>query len=196
MTPRRLGLRSVIDANLAAFKSDQWWSARCRTITRQRVTVSSARSPCLTTIGGRFDWKTRYRTYTRVVNRPAGSRSGVAMADDDKLRTGASSKMTTRTDDGSGRRAFTWAFISIEPGATCIVVPFWLAPSVAAAIAKGGDYHLAIVEKQPGGQSSFDRRLGFCKNSLMQYLPNSPQIWRRSVSDRPTYYFGAFEVKF
>ncbi|MFH2062721.1 MAG: DUF4012 domain-containing protein [bacterium] len=142
---------SVIDANLASFKSDPVVGRRIAYSVspadggRFRASVSVTYDH-----RGRFDWKTtRYRTYVRVYV-PAGSELlGVdgAMVND-KLKDPARRPGTADTYSELGRTAFG-AFVSTEPGERrTITFRYLLPPSVGERIA-AGEYRL-LVEKQPG----------------------------------------------
>jgi len=144
---------SVIDANLAALKSDH---AMSRSINYSIDPVDGgyeARVAVTYVHGGGFDWKTtRYRTYTRTYV-PAGSElvRVEGALDDDKLRSPSGKPGTPDVYDELGRRAFG-AFISIEPGTTgTLTFVYRLPPDVVDDINRG-EYKL-YFEKQPGTEA-------------------------------------------
>lgn len=141
---------SIIDANLAALKTDP--------VMRRNITYTIApegegyvaKAAITYQNTGKFDWKTtRYRTYTRVYV-PAGSvliGSSGAM-ENDKLKDPKRRPGTVDVLTELGRTAFG-AFISIEPGEKkTLEFTYKLPPAVASAI-KAGRYSLD-VEKQLG----------------------------------------------
>jgi hypothetical protein len=154
MRPVAVDYISVIDANLAALKSDH---AIDRSIRYGLFPAGDGGYEAQVSITydhhGSFDWKTtRYRTYTRVYV-PSGSElisvEGSLM--DDKLRNPAGLPGEVDTYQELDRTAFG-TFTSVEPGTTgTLSFRYRLPSSVASAIASGR--YVLTVEKQPGTEA-------------------------------------------
>ncbi len=157
---------SVIDANLAALKTDYVMNRNIDyAITPMEDGSYNGRVTITYEHGGGFDWKTtRYRTYTRVYV-PAGSEliavDGAML--NDKLKDPSRRPGAADIYQELDRTAFG-AFISIEPGEMRkLVFGYKLSPSVVADI-ESGQYVLDI-EKQPGTEAhSLTLDLDFGKN--------------------------------
>lgn len=141
---------AVVDANLAALKTDQAMTRQVRYSVRPEGDGYVGSVAVEYENRGSFTWKTtRYRTYTRVYV-PAGSElievRGAMY--DDKIKDPSRRPGTADSGDELGRRWFG-AFISVEPGEKrTLEFRFRLAPSVARAVAVG-DYRLEFT-KQAG----------------------------------------------
>jgi hypothetical protein len=173
---------TVIDANLASFKSD---SVIERNLQYTLTPVEDGLEAALTITyahHGKFDWKTtRYRTYTRVYV-PEGSEligvDGAMM--NDKLKDPARRLGKVDVYSEFGRTVFG-AFISIEPGEKrALTFRYRLAPSVAKAIA-AGKYQLDF-EKQPGTTAhGLTLELNFGKNLTMARPAEDPREFGDSI---------------
>ncbi|MBI4457434.1 DUF4012 domain-containing protein [Candidatus Uhrbacteria bacterium] len=141
---------SVIDANMAALKTD---SVMTRSI-RYAVTPDAGGYVATAAVTyenkGGFSWKTtRYRTYTRVYAPSGSTLIGVSGAmEDDKLKDPKRRAGKADVYQELGRTAFG-AFIAVEPGEKrTLEFRYRLPASIGQEIAIGG-YRLD-VEKQPG----------------------------------------------
>ena len=141
---------SVIDANLAAYKSDP---VVLRTI-NYSFKPSGDRFEATVSITydhrGQFDWKTtRYRTYTRIYV-PAGVEFlGVDGAmQNDRLKDPARHPGQADVYSESNRTVFG-AFISIEPKEKRTLTFRYLLPQSVVDQIEAGEYSL-YFEKQPG----------------------------------------------
>lgn len=140
----------VVDANLAALKTDSVMSRAIYYSFKPDTNGLTATVSLTYTNHGGFSWKTtRYRTYTRIYVPPGSelvSSSG-AMANDkilDPKRTPGKVDIV----DELGLRSFG-AFLSVEPGETRVLSFTYKLPSSIVSAASAGNYSLN-VQKQPG----------------------------------------------
>lgn len=171
----------VVDANLAAFKTDGVMARR----TNYRLDVAPSGEAVATVTlsytnqAKSFDWRhTRYRTYTRVYV-PDGSQllSSTGAMYDDLHKTGG------RVVPGSvdifhelGKTVFG-AFWSIEPGKTGTLSFTYRLPKEALSSLEQNNYHLDW-QKQPGvddARLTLDLRLG--KNIKSAVPAEDPGLW-------------------
>ena len=155
-TPSDTDVLMVVDANLAALKSD---AAVARTIS-YRVRQNDqgrliARVSILYDHQGTFDWKTtRYRTYTRVYA-PLGSEllraSGTLL--DDKLNNPALTAGPVDVTEELGFSVFG-AFTAVEPGAQQTLEFVYYLPENLNAELTEGEYELLVL-KQLGARSDY-----------------------------------------
>jgi hypothetical protein len=166
----------VVDANLAALKTDP---AMERTISyKLRPEGGSwiARAEVKYRHNGRFDWKTtRYRTYTRFYA-PMGSTfiKGEGMMQDDKLNDPKRSPGVFDVGTEHGQAVFG-AFISIEPGETRTLAVEYRVSDAVARMIRNGDYHLDARKQlgTPGHRLTLD--LDFGKN-VARATPSEERI--------------------
>jgi hypothetical protein len=140
----------VVDANLAAYKTDSVMSRSIRYSIAPEGDGYRAKVTLRYTNRGAFTWKTtRYRTYTRVYV-PAGSvlLGGTGMMANDKILDPKRTPGTVDVGDELGRRYFG-AFLSVEPGETREMSFEYRLPAAVAAQIKAGRYSL-LVQKQAG----------------------------------------------
>ncbi len=174
---------SVIDANLAALKSDPAIDRSIYYSVYPGVDGSyEARVDITYEHNGSFDWKTtRYRTYTRIYV-PRGSEllSVEGAMIDDKLRDPARRPGAADTYEELDRTAFG-AFISIEPGETRTLEFRYLLPPSVTRIIDAGDYRLT-VEKQPGTTGhGLTLELDFGKKLTNAVPAEEPSEWGDEV---------------
>ena len=171
----------VVDANLAALKTDavinRYFTYQLRETAqglKARLTLNYANT-------GIFSWKTtRYRSYTRVYL-PIGSRLLLA------------SGYMSETVDSGEELGKTWfgAFVSVEPGALGNLTFEYLLPEAVKANYQLGQYQL-LWQKQPGSKvSSAKVDLQFL-NKLKSYEParfyaqrlgESRVVWQSDLSE-------------
>ncbi|MFH1047850.1 MAG: DUF4012 domain-containing protein [Patescibacteria group bacterium] len=164
---------SVIDANLAAFKTDAVMSRDIAYSISPRADGGyDGRVAVTYRHSGGFDWKTtRYRTYTRLYV-PTGAEliavDGALV--NDRIKDPAQRPGTADVFQELGRTVFG-AFISIEPGQTRQLVFSYKLPESVAAEIRVGSYSL-YAEKQPGTTAhGLTLDLNFGKN-LTSALPS------------------------
>lgn len=136
----------VVDANLAAFKSD---AVMKKNISYQ-VNLEADKISALLRLNyqhnGGFDWRTtRYRSYTRVLA-PLGSElkniTGIDKNSDDFM---------SYDDTSLGKHVFGF-FWSIEPGQSrTLQLEYYLPSNISAHLQKNNLYTL-FVQRQPGSQ--------------------------------------------
>lgn len=166
---------TVIDANLAALKTDHAMSRNIDYSIRPVDGGYEARVAINYIHGGGFDWKTtRYRTYTRVYA-PAGSEliRVEGALEDDRLRNPSGQPGTPDVYDELGLRVFG-AFTSIEPGKTGTLAFVYRLPPAVVADIESGEYQL-YFEKQPGTEDhGLTLDLDFGKNLTKAYPAEEP----------------------
>ncbi|MFH1744963.1 MAG: DUF4012 domain-containing protein [bacterium] len=150
----------VVDANMAALKTDAVIKRSIDYKVRQGASGLFADLSVNYAHFGKFDWKTtRYRTYTRVYV-PLGSKliSAGGMSDDE-----------VEQYDENGKTVFA-VFLSIEPGKIGNLHFLYQLPANVENNAKQGNYNL-FVQKQPGndiGSLNVDLKL---INNVESYQP-------------------------
>ncbi|MCX6792984.1 MAG: DUF4012 domain-containing protein [Candidatus Falkowbacteria bacterium] len=151
----------VVDANMAALKTDAVIDRQIDYKVVEENNVLKAKLVIRYSHSGGFDWKTtRYRTYTRVYV-PAGA----------KLITASGfTKDQVTTGEEFGKTYFG-AFLSVEPGQIGqLVFEYELPNSVMENMKKFNNYRLTI-QKQPGRQvNKLAVDLVF-KNEIKSYSP-------------------------
>lgn len=135
----------VVDANLAAFKSDAVMSKKISYKLKQEEALQSTVSLSYRHDGG-FDWRTtRYRSYTRILA-PLGSKL-ISIDGLNKNETDISSY----DDESLGKHVFGF-FWSIEPGnSRQVSVNYELPPSLDQRLTDDKVYTL-YVQRQPGSR--------------------------------------------
>ncbi len=140
----------VIDANMAALKTDPSVEKSISYAVRPQGNDFVARAAITYKHVGRFDWKTtRYRTYTRFYV-PRGSEfiRGEGMMVDDKLNDPRRRPGTVDVGAELGQTVFG-AFIAIEPGETRTLAVEWKVSAAVAQQIRQGAYDLTF-RKQAG----------------------------------------------
>ncbi len=169
---------SVIDANLAALKTDH---AMTRDIEYSIVPTENGYNGLVTVTyqhNGGFDWKTtRYRTYTRIYV-PSGSE--IVAVDgalvNDKLKDPAQRPGTADIYQEFDRTVFG-AFTSVEPGEMRKLSFVYRLPSEVVADIESGEYSL-YIEKQPGTEAhGLTLDLDFGKNLTEASPPEESAEW-------------------
>ncbi|MDP3837077.1 MAG: DUF4012 domain-containing protein [bacterium] len=135
----------VVDANLAAFKSDAVMSKRISYKLKQGASLQATATLNYRHDGG-FDWRTtRYRSYTRVLA-PLGSK----LISIDGLNN-SETDVSSYDDDALGKHVFGF-FWSVEPGSSRQVsVNYELPPSLGQRLTDDKVYTL-YVQRQPGSR--------------------------------------------
>lgn len=133
----------VVDANLAAFKSDAVVKKEIQyNLTEASNGLKASLRLSYAHTGG-FDWRTtRYRSYTRVYA-PLGSRLTALNGLDDKT-----ADFSTTDDPGLNKTVFGF-FFTVEPGAKNEISLNYSLPDKVYQQFKNGAYQL-LVEKQAG----------------------------------------------
>jgi len=140
----------VVDANLAALKTDSVMSRAINYSFKPDANGLTATVSLTYTNHGGFSWKTtRYRTYTRIYVPPGSAlvSSSGAMAND-KILDPRHTPGKVDIVDELGLRSFG-AFISVEPGETRMLSFTYRLPASIVSAAGAGNYSLN-VQKQPG----------------------------------------------
>lgn len=140
----------VVDANLAALKTDSVMSRAIDYSFKPDANGLTATVSLAYTNHGGFSWKTtRYRTYTRIYVPPGSAliSSSGAMAND-KILDPKRTPGVVDTVDELGLRSFG-AFLSVEPGETRTLSFGYRLPASIVSAASAGNYQLN-VQKQPG----------------------------------------------
>lgn len=168
----------VVDANLAALKTDSVIDRTVNYAVRPSGNDLIASVSLKYTNRGGFSWKTtRYRTYTRIYV-PLGSEliSVAGNMANDKVLDPKRSPGTVDTVDELGRRSFG-AFLSVEPGETRELVFVYRLPATISSVAAGGSYRL-LVQKQSGiGWVPLTLNLDFGKRVARATPSEDPSKW-------------------
>lgn len=161
----------VVDANLAALKTDPVVERHIDYSVRKTGHGYQATTSIKYDHHGGFDWKTtRYRTYTRVYA-PLGSVlvSSSGSLKDDKTRNPGLLPGTVTVADELGMTSFG-AFTAIEPGQSgTLTFTYDLPANVAAAIDRG-TYRLLTFKQLGAGDNLLTLNLDFGK-ALVSALP-------------------------
>ncbi len=171
----------VVDANLAALKTDAAIKREIVYNVRPDFNGLTATVTLRYANRGHFDWKTtRYRTYTRIFV-PAGSTllsSSGAMLND-KILDPKRAPGQIDTVDELGHRSFG-AFLSVEPGETReLSFVYRLPDSIVAAAAS---HYSLLVQKQPGTEATpLTLGLDFGKKVTSAVPPEEKKFWGDSV---------------
>ncbi|MFA4940998.1 MAG: DUF4012 domain-containing protein [Patescibacteria group bacterium] len=129
----------IVDANLAALKTDAVMNKNISYQVEQTVGGLIAKVKINYAHNGKFDWRTtRYRTYTRIYV-PEGSRF---------LRAEGISEGEVETGKEFGK-TFFGAFISVEPGKIGSLYFEYKLPANLVELVEKGKYGL-YIQKQPG----------------------------------------------
>lgn len=169
---------AVIDANLAALKTDAVMDKKITYALRPDGNSWIARASITYKNNGRFSWKTtRYRTYTRFYA-PIGSQflKGEGMMLDDKLNDPGRHAGVFDVGTELGRAVFG-AFISVEPGETRTLTAEYRVSDAVARMIRAGAYDLQ-VRKQLGTLSNgLTLDLDFGKNVARAAPPEASSEW-------------------
>lgn len=136
----------VVDANLAAFKSDAVMKKNISYQLQNDTQNLKAKLRLNYHHGGGFDWRTtRYRSYTRILA-PLGSELLAISGLDQKQ-----ADITSYDDNSLGKHVFGF-FWSIEPGQSASVVLDYKLPSKLAQQLYTNNVYSLYVQRQPGSR--------------------------------------------
>lgn len=168
----------VVDANLAALKTDPAVERTVAYSIRPDGGGFIARAEMTYRHRGTFNWKTtRYRTYTRFYA-PLGAEllRGEGAMMDDRLNDPARRSGSFDVGEELGRTVFG-AFISIEPGETRrLAVEYRLPPRVADMV-RSGRYELEVRKQLGTIAHGLTLDLDFDKNVRRASPPEEPGQW-------------------
>jgi hypothetical protein len=177
----------VVDANLAALKTDSVMSRAVSYSFKPDANGLTATVNLTYANHGGFSWKTtRYRTYTRIYVPPGSTlvSSSGAMAND-KILDPRHTPGTVDTVDELGLRSFG-AFLSVEPGETRALSFTYRLPASIVSAAGAGNYSLN-VQKQPGTIAvPLTLNLDFGKKVASATPPESRANWGDGVYTQAT----------
>lgn len=169
---------AVIDANLAALKTDSVMEKSIAYSLRPDGDSWIARAAITYKNKGRFTWKTtRYRTYTRFYA-PIGSvfLKGEGMMVDDKLNDPKRRPGTIDVTEELGHAVFG-GFISVEPGETrTLAVEYRVSDAVARSI-REGSYGLEVQKQLGSLANGLTLDLDFGKNVARATPPEPSKEW-------------------
>jgi Protein of unknown function (DUF4012) len=169
---------ALVDANLAAFKTDGVVDRKIdyKIVPNGKDLVATATATYKN--NGTFSWKTtRYRDYLRLYV-PAGSVlvSSKGAMENDKILDPKHTPGKVDSYEELGRHVFG-AFISVEPGATGqISFTYRLPPSVVSAVASGV-YRLDAIKEAGTDAVPLTLGLDFGKNIKQATPPEARENW-------------------
>jgi len=169
---------AVIDANLAALKTDSVMDKSIAYTLRPDGNSWIARASITYRNRGRFTWKTtRYRTYTRFYV-PIGSRliKGEGMMIDDKLNDPRRRPGTIDVTEELGHAVFG-GFISVEPGETRTLAVEYRVSDAVARMIREGDYGLEVQKQLGSIANGLTLDLDFGKNVARATPPETENDW-------------------
>lgn len=169
---------SVIDANLAALKTDSVMRKSIAYSIRPDGDSWIARAAITYKNEGRFTWKTtRYRTYTRFYA-PIGSRliKGEGMMIDDKLNDPKRQPGTIDVTEDLGQTVFG-GFISVEPGETRTLAVEYRVSDAVARMIRSGNYGLDVQKQLGSLANGLTLDLNFGKNITRATPPEDSKEW-------------------
>jgi len=169
---------AVIDANLAALKTDSVMDKSIAYSIRPDGDSWIARAAITYKNNGRFTWKTtRYRTYTRFYA-PIGSAfiKGEGMMIDDKLNDPRRRPGTIDVTEELGHAVFG-GFISVEPGETRTLAVEYRVSDAVARMIRGGEYGLEVQKQLGSLANGLTLDLDFGKNVARATPPEPSQDW-------------------
>lgn len=153
----------VVDANMAAFKTDAVIDRQIQYQLKEENGVLKAVLNLSYSHSGKFDWRTtRYRTYTRVYV-PEGSHliKAIGFSQDG---------VTTGEENG---KTYFGAFLSVEPGQIGQLTFEYELPDYIIKNLKNYNNYRLTIQKQPGKQvNKLDVDLSF-NNEIKSYSPAS-----------------------
>jgi len=159
----------VIDANMAALKTDAVVNRSINYKVDQDINGLFADLRVSYANNGQFDWRTtRYRTFTRVYV-PLNSRL---------IEASGYSEGEAAVHNELGKTVFS-AFISVEPGEIGVLHFYYKLPEDINSLIKKGEYRL-LTQKQPGNTvESLEVDLSFI-NSIRSYNPTGFYVYKSS----------------
>ncbi len=169
---------AVIDANLAALKTDSVMEKTIAYSLRPDGDSWIARAAITYKNDGRFTWKTtRYRTYTRFYA-PIGSVliGGEGMMVDDKLNDPRRRPGTIDVAEELGHAVFG-GFISVEPGETRTLAVEYRVSDAVARMIRSGEYGLEVQKQLGSIANGLTLDLDFGKNVARATPPEPSQEW-------------------
>lgn len=169
---------TVVDANLAALKTDSVMDKSIAYSIRPDGDSWIARAAITYKNNGRFTWKTtRYRTYTRFYA-PLGSRfiKGEGMMIDDKLNDPKRRLGTIDVTEELGHAVFG-GFISVEPGETRTLAVEYRVSDAVARMIRSGEYGLEVQKQLGSIANGLTLDLDFGKNVARATPPEDAKDW-------------------
>jgi len=169
---------AVIDANLAALKTDSVMEKSVAYALRPDGNDWIARASITYRNKGRFTWKTtRYRTYTRFYA-PIGSRliKGEGMMVDDKLNDPKRRPGIIDVTEELGHAVFG-GFISVEPGETRTLAVEYRVSDAVAKMIREGDYGLEVQKQLGSVANGLTLDLDFGKTVARATPPEDAKDW-------------------
>jgi hypothetical protein len=169
---------AIIDANLAALKTDSVMDKSIAYTLRPDGDSWIARAAITYKNKGRFTWKTtRYRTYTRFYV-PIGSRfiKGEGMMVDDKLNDPKRRPGTIDVTEELGHAVFG-GFISVEPGETRTLAVEYRVSDAVARMIRTGEYGLEVQKQLGSIANGLTLDLDFGKNVARATPPEDAKDW-------------------
>lgn len=160
LKPSLLDYLMVVDANLAAFKTDRVMDKKIKYILNQESSDSiKARVELSYKNNGWFDWQTtRYRTFTRVYA-PNGSKL-IKSSGSNNLEAISSSE-----ENIFNPKTYFANFFSIEPGRELLFSFEYYLPREVALMISDNDLYSFYLQKQAGNNvSSFQAEFNFLKD--------------------------------
>lgn len=169
----------VVDANLAAFKSDAVMQKNIAYQVEKKSERLQANLKLNYYHNGGFDWRTtRYRSYTRVLA-PLGSElirlSGLETAEADII---------SYDDDSLQKHVFGF-FWSIEPGKSKEISLEYYLPSNLSDILRTNNVYTLYVQRQPGSRIN---NLSFSFNPDKNIIQTSPQSLEGEIKSERAYF--------
>ena len=159
----------VVDANMAALKTDAVVNRNISYKVEQDINGLFADLRVSYANNGQFDWRTtRYRTYTRIY----------APLNSQLINASGYSEGEVTTHNELGKTVFS-AFISVEPGNIGTLHFYYKLPDDISTLINQREYRL-LVQKQPGNTAeSLEVDLGFI-NSIRSYNPTGFYVYKDS----------------
>ena len=169
----------VVDANLAAFKSDAVMQKNIAYQVEKKSERLQANLKLNYYHNGGFDWRTtRYRSYTRVLV-PLGSElirlSGLETAEADII---------SYDDDSLQKHVFGF-FWSIEPGKSKEISLEYYLPSNLSDVLRTNNVYTLYVQRQPGSRIN---NLSFSFNPDKNIIQTSPQSLEGEIKSERAYF--------
>jgi hypothetical protein len=172
----------VVDANLAAFKTDRVMDKKIKYYLKQEGQKFRARLEVTYKNDGWFDWQTtRYRTFTRIYV----PKNSALLSSSGSLEVSSSYV----EDNILNPKTYFTSFLSVEPGDTkALVFEYYLPDEISEKIIKNNSYSL-MIQKQPGNNiSEFEAHIEFSK-PISSFLGEG----ELEISDNNVYWSNSLE---
>ncbi len=168
----------LVDANLAAFKTDEVMDRKIdyKIVPSERGLIATVTMTYKN--NGKFSWKTtRYRDYLRLYV-PLGSSliSSTGAMENDKILDPKKTPGKIDISDELGRTVFG-AFLSVEPGETKQISFSYLLPVSIFNSAVNGAYQLNVIKQAGTFAVPLTLSLNFGKNIAQANPPEARQNW-------------------